>query len=128
MLRLTSSSTTERNSFRIRTSRTLSYAFRLRQVIRIADSAEKLTTVATNVVNVGMTVPGIWAVDRFGRRFLLLYGAAGMAVAQIIVAAVGDARPNTDVAAQKVCPSFCPMTTGLTGLAGARRIRLHLHW
>lgn len=38
--------------------------------------------VATNVVNVGMTVPGILAVDKVGRRSLLLYGAIAMAVSQ----------------------------------------------
>jgi len=48
-----------------------------------------LTTIATNVVNVGMTVPGILAVDRVGRRKLLLIGAAGMCVCEYIVAALG---------------------------------------
>jgi hypothetical protein len=30
-----------------------------------------LISVATNVVNVGMTIPGIWTVDRIGRRRLV---------------------------------------------------------
>ncbi|BEJ17485.1 hypothetical protein CspHIS471_0608860 [Cutaneotrichosporon sp. HIS471] len=65
-----------------------------------------LITIATNVVNVGMTIPGILLVDRLGRRPMLLYGSAGMAISQIIVAAVGVARPITDQAAQKVLVAF----------------------
>ncbi|KAH9817278.1 hypothetical protein DFH28DRAFT_1124679 [Melampsora americana] len=37
-----------------------------------------LVTVATNVVNVVMTIPGIWAVDKLGRRTMLLGGAIVM--------------------------------------------------
>ncbi|GAA6062675.1 hypothetical protein JCM10212_002498 [Sporobolomyces blumeae] len=65
-----------------------------------------LITIATNVVNVGMTVPGIWAVDKLGRRSLLLYGAFGMAVSQIIVAAVGDGVSVDNKAGQKVLVAF----------------------
>ncbi|GAA6017582.1 hypothetical protein JCM11491_005291 [Sporobolomyces phaffii] len=65
-----------------------------------------IITIATNVVNVGATVPGILAVDRVGRRGLLLYGAAGMAVTQLIVAAVGVATPEGNQAAQKVLIAF----------------------
>ncbi|GAA5914181.1 sugar porter family MFS transporter [Sporobolomyces salmoneus] len=63
-------------------------------------------TIATNVVNVGATVPGMWAVDKLGRRPLLLYGAAGMAVSQLIVAIVGTAVPAGNQAAQKVLIAF----------------------
>ncbi|GAA5965299.1 hypothetical protein JCM3765_007155 [Sporobolomyces pararoseus] len=65
-----------------------------------------IITIATNVVNVGATVPGIFAVDRAGRRALLLYGAAGMAISQLIVAAVGVATPEGNQAAQKVLIAF----------------------
>ncbi|SCZ97155.1 BZ3500_MvSof-1268-A1-R1_Chr4-2g07027 [Microbotryum saponariae] len=65
-----------------------------------------LITVATNVVNVCMTVPGMWAVDRAGRRPLLLIGAAGMLVSQFIVAAVGDAVATTNLAGQHVLIAF----------------------
>lgn len=65
-----------------------------------------LITIATNVVNVGMTVPGIWAVDKLGRRSLLLYGAAGMAISQLIVAAVGVAVSTNNQAGQKVLVAF----------------------
>jgi len=48
-----------------------------------------LTTIATNVVNVGMTVPGIYLVDRVGRRKLLLWGALGMLICEYLVAIIG---------------------------------------
>ncbi|SCU89582.1 LAFA_0E19284g1_1 [Lachancea sp. 'fantastica'] len=48
-----------------------------------------------NVVNVVMTVPGIALVEISGRRNLLLYGAVGMCVSELIVAAVGTALPDS---------------------------------
>lgn len=66
-----------------------------------------LISIATNVVNVGMTVPGIYAVDHFGgRRSMLLVGAAGMAISQLIVAITGTVVGNTNEAAQKVLIAF----------------------
>ncbi|WWC65534.1 uncharacterized protein I303_108152 [Kwoniella dejecticola CBS 10117] len=66
-----------------------------------------LTTIATNVVNVGMSVVGMLAADRVGRRPLMMYGAAGMAVSQLIVAAVGVAVSQANQAGQKVLVAFC---------------------
>jgi sugar porter (SP) family MFS transporter len=65
-----------------------------------------LISVATNVVNVGMTVPGIWLVDRAGRRRLLLIGAAGMLVCEYIIAIVGVSVSASNLAAQKVLIAF----------------------
>lgn len=76
-----------------------------------------IITIITNVVNVGMTVPGILLIDRFGRRSMLLFGAAGMSICQFLVAVVGttrgglvtDANGNQtiqDPAAQKVLIAF----------------------
>ncbi|GAA5914242.1 sugar porter family MFS transporter [Sporobolomyces salmoneus] len=65
-----------------------------------------IITIATNVVNVGSTIPGILAVDKAGRRALLLYGAAGMAVSQLIVAIVGVATSEDNQASQKVLIAF----------------------
>lgn len=45
--------------------------------------------VITSVVNVLSTLPGLYAVDKFGRRPLLFWGAVGMAVSQFIVAMLG---------------------------------------
>ncbi|SCZ89635.1 BZ3500_MvSof-1268-A1-R1_Chr9g10507 [Microbotryum saponariae] len=63
-------------------------------------------TIATNVVNVGMTVPGILLVDRAGRRNMLLYGAIGMFVCQFIVAAVGISVSKDNLAGQRVLIAF----------------------
>ncbi|GAA5828528.1 hypothetical protein JCM11251_000836 [Rhodosporidiobolus azoricus] len=65
-----------------------------------------LITIATNVVNVGMTIPGIFAVDKLGRRKTMIYGAAGMAVCQLIVAATGTAIGSGNPAGQKVLVAF----------------------
>lgn len=43
----------------------------------------------TSAINVCSTVPGMYAIDKWGRRPLLLYGAIGMCVSQFIVAMCG---------------------------------------
>ncbi|KAK9371406.1 general substrate transporter [Lipomyces kononenkoae] len=48
----------------------------------------------TNVVNVAFTPPGMYAVEKLGRRNLLLLGAVGMCVCEYIVAIVGTAVDN----------------------------------
>jgi sugar porter (SP) family MFS transporter len=45
----------------------------------------------SNIVNVVSTIPGMLLVESWGRRRLLLVGAVGMAVSQLIVGAVGTA-------------------------------------
>lgn len=62
-----------------------------------------LLSVITNVVNVVSTFPGLFAIDKFGRRPVLLVGALGMGISQYIVAATGAATPlsnNSAVIAQ----------------------------
>ncbi|KAI6894664.1 putative transporter [Hortaea werneckii] len=51
--------------------------------------------IITNVINTVTTFPGLYCIDRFGRRPLLLTGALGMGIFQYLVAAIGDAKPNT---------------------------------
>ncbi|KAK3308396.1 high-affinity glucose transporter RGT2 [Chaetomium strumarium] len=43
----------------------------------------------TSSINVASTIPGMYAVDKWGRRPLLLWGAVGMCVSQLIVAVCG---------------------------------------
>jgi len=47
-----------------------------------------------------MTLPGIWGVERFGRRRLLLVGAIGMTVCEYIIAIIGSTVPQTQKSAQ----------------------------
>lgn len=61
-----------------------------------------LITVAVNVVNMGATIPGVWGIERFGRRRLLLVGAIGMAICEFIVAIVGVTVSTNDLAGQHV--------------------------
>ena len=60
-----------------------------------------LTQVATNIVNVFMTLPGMWAVDRFGRRALLLWGAAVMCICEFLVAILGVTISIENLAGQR---------------------------
>ncbi|KAG7423540.1 Major facilitator-type transporter ecdD [Fusarium oxysporum f. sp. raphani] len=43
----------------------------------------------TSAINVAPTVPGMYAIDKWGRRPMLLWGAIGMCTAQLIVAVSG---------------------------------------
>jgi sugar porter (SP) family MFS transporter len=65
-----------------------------------------LISVATNVVNVFMTLPGTYCIERFGRRRLLLIGAAGMCVCEFIVAIVGVTISTENLAGQHVLIAF----------------------
>lgn len=62
-------------------------------------------TLATNIVNVGSTIPGIALVEILGRRPLMLAGAAGMGISQLIIAIVGTVQPDL-VAANKCLVGF----------------------
>ncbi|KAJ5426158.1 hypothetical protein N7465_001228 [Penicillium sp. CMV-2018d] len=76
---------------------------------------EFIITLIINCVNVGSTVPGLYAIDKWGRRPVLLLGAVGMAVSQLIVAVVGTTTTGQDsqgtiivydTAAQKAAIAF----------------------
>lgn len=53
-----------------------------------------------------MTVVGMIATDRVGRRSLTLYGAVGMAISQLVVASIGAATATTNVSAQMALVAF----------------------
>jgi MFS family permease len=42
------------------------------------------------------TLNAVWTIDRFGRKFLLIVGAAGMSLCMLIVALVGTETPNVN--------------------------------
>ncbi|TKA72987.1 hypothetical protein B0A49_03064 [Cryomyces minteri] len=65
-----------------------------------------IVTVITNSVNVASTFPGLYMVEKLGRRNLLLLGAVGMAVCQFIVAIVGTVEGTTNLAAQRTAIAF----------------------
>lgn len=61
---------------------------------------------ATNIVNVGSTVPGIILCEIIGRRKLLLAGSTIMSVSQLIVSIVGVAAGETSDSANKCLVAF----------------------
>jgi SP family sugar:H+ symporter-like MFS transporter len=62
--------------------------------------------IITNSVNIVSTFPGLYMVERLGRRNLLLLGAVGMCVCQFIVAITGTVAGTTDLAAQRAAIAF----------------------
>ncbi|KAF7888423.1 uncharacterized protein EAF02_002964 [Botrytis sinoallii] len=66
-----------------------------------------VTSMINSSVNVFSTLPGLYLVEAWGRRRLLMFGALGMFACQIIVGSVGTAFPNGDnIAAQKALVAF----------------------
>lgn len=65
------------------------------------------TSVITSVVNITSTVPGLWMVEKWGRRPLLMFGAIGMSVCQLIVASVGTALPDNTSANKALIAFVC---------------------
>lgn len=65
------------------------------------------TTLVTNIVNVVSTFPGLYLVEKWGRRPLLLFGAIGMTVCQLIVASIGTALPHEKVANKVLIAFVC---------------------
>ncbi|KAK3487405.1 general substrate transporter [Neurospora hispaniola] len=74
-----------------------------------------LISLITNLVNVVSTLPGLYAIDKWGRRPVLLWGAVGMCVCQFIVAILGTTTTSQDasgmiivhnLAAQKAAIAF----------------------
>jgi len=53
-------------------------------------------TMITSGINVGSTIPGLYAIDKWGRRPLLFWGAVGMCVSQLIVAVLGTTTTTQD--------------------------------
>ncbi|KAL1303110.1 hypothetical protein AAFC00_006548 [Neodothiora populina] len=67
---------------------------------------EFIIQIITNCVNVVSTFPGLYLVEKMGRRNLLLMGAVGMCVCEFIVAITGTVAGTTDLAAQNAAIAF----------------------
>ncbi|KAJ5371719.1 hypothetical protein N7517_003725 [Penicillium concentricum] len=63
-------------------------------------------TLITNIINVVSTFPGLYMVEKWGRRPLLMFGAVGMCVSQLIVAIVGTAT-DSDVSNKVLIAFVC---------------------
>ncbi|KAJ5157719.1 Major facilitator-type transporter ecdD [Penicillium canariense] len=63
-------------------------------------------TLITNIINVVSTFPGLYMVEKWGRRPLLMFGAVGMCVSQLIVAIVGTAT-SSDVSNKVLIAFVC---------------------
>lgn len=65
-----------------------------------------VVSMITSCVNVASTFPGLYLVEKWGRRNLLLFGAIGMAVCQFIVAIIGTVVGTSNQSAQKALIAF----------------------
>jgi len=65
-----------------------------------------VVSMITSCVNVGSTFPGLYLVEKWGRRNLLLFGAIGMAVCQFIVAITGTVAGTDNRSAQQALIAF----------------------
>lgn len=63
-------------------------------------------TLITSIINVVSTFPGLYMVEKWGRRPLLMFGAVGMCVSQFIVAIVGTAI-DSDVSNKVLIAFVC---------------------
>jgi MFS transporter, SP family, sugar:H+ symporter len=52
----------------------------------------------TNCVNTASTFPGLYAIDKWGRRPVLFWGAVGMCISQFLVAILGTTTTSQDAA------------------------------
>src|ERR1700748_10109 len=57
-----------------------------------------LVQALANIVNVLSVFPSLYAMDRYGRRQLLIYGGIIMVVSQYIVSIAGTAAPGSQAA------------------------------
>ncbi|KAI6707992.1 hypothetical protein PZA11_004284 [Diplocarpon coronariae] len=65
---------------------------------RIGINSPYVVALVVNVVNVVSTIPAMFLVESLGRRRLLMIGAGGMAICQLLVASVGSAMPKSHAA------------------------------
>ena len=67
---------------------------------------EYAITLITSCVNVGSTIPGLYAIDKWGRRPVLLWGAIGMTISQLLVAVLGTTTTSQDAIGQIIVHNY----------------------
>jgi SP family sugar:H+ symporter-like MFS transporter len=82
-----------------------SYGVQFAQTAGLDDSYVFLIILAS--VNVAMSFPAMYSIDRFGRRPVLLVGGFIMFAAQLIVGAVAISYPNNQVAGKVLIAFTC---------------------
>lgn len=71
-----------------------SYSTKIYQKVFKSASTIMLINAINATCGILFTLNAVWTVDRFGRRFLLIVGAVGMAMCMIIVASVETQTPT----------------------------------
>jgi MFS family permease len=66
-----------------------------------------LISMITTAVNVGSTPISFWAIEKLGRRALLIYGAVGMAVCELIIAITGTVKEGSPAASMCMIVFTC---------------------
>jgi len=92
----------------------------------------------TSAVNVSSTIPGLYAIDKWGRRPLLFWGAVGMCVSQLLVAVLGtttsgqdpaDGRVfSTNLAGQRASIAFVCIYIFFFASTWVRSLVFHYYW
>ena len=75
--------------------------------------------IACTTILAGMILPGMWGVEKFGRRRLLLVGSACMCVCQFLAGIVGVTVPTTNPAGSKALVSLACIFIAFYALAWA---------
>jgi|TARA_R110002003_G_scaffold1193_4_gene22762 MFS family permease len=57
-----------------------------------------VVSMITTAVNVGSTPISFWAIEKLGRRALLIYGALGMLICEFLIAIIGTAAEGSKAA------------------------------
>jgi len=82
----------------------------------------------TSCINVASTFPGLYLVEKWGRRNLLLFGAIGMAVCQFSESPPSQPlRISADAVSSRRCYRYCRARLQSTGPAGPRCFRVYIY-
>ncbi|KAG8168087.1 hypothetical protein KVR01_003776 [Diaporthe batatas] len=79
-----------------------SYSTAIYKKVWKSDAKINLINALNSTFGILFTLNAVWTVDRFGRRWLLIVGALGMAVCTMLVSVVGLTTPGTDSKSEPV--------------------------